>query len=369
MGNFEITAEALEKAVVSEGNLARLCRAMKKARRGERVTYAAIGGSITQGCASTEQQKRYADLVMQWWKDAFPQAELEYVNAGIGATGSVIGVHRLQKQVVAFNPDFVTVDFAVNDLEDTAICHECYANLVRRVLDSVNKPACMLLFLSTKDATNAQRSETETGLYYDLPMISYRDAVWAQINEGKLAWEDVAADEVHPNDYGHSLLAKFVTAFLDKVYAKLDSIDDTLPPMPTVLISERYKNAVLLTNKDAIPIELGGFDLNDDAFHQFPEGWTVAASDRPMVFNLHASSIGILYLKRATGANGKATVKVNGNTVATLNADFAGGWGDYAAYAMLLEGDEVLTDCAVEITPMDCTEDKTFTILGLLVSN
>lgn len=104
-----------------------LAAVMKKAAKGEHVVIACIGGSITQGTISSGSsdsdvpfKKSYADIFFEWWKDTFPEADFEFVNAGIGGTDSYLGVHRVNKDVLEYEPDLVLVEFSVND-EDSLL--------------------------------------------------------------------------------------------------------------------------------------------------------------------------------------------------------------------------------------------------------
>ena len=54
-------------------------------------------------------------MVADWWQTRFPSSAVTLVNAGIGATGSDIGTFRVKKDVIEKDPDFVVVEFAVND--------------------------------------------------------------------------------------------------------------------------------------------------------------------------------------------------------------------------------------------------------------
>ena len=47
--------------------------------------------------------------------NAFPDTEVNYVNAGIGATNSYLAVHRVDNDLLAHKPDVVVVEFSVND--------------------------------------------------------------------------------------------------------------------------------------------------------------------------------------------------------------------------------------------------------------
>lgn len=53
-------------------------------------------------------------------KDTFPEDDFEFVNAGIGGTDSYLGVHRVNKGVLEYEPDLVLVEFSVND-EDSLL--------------------------------------------------------------------------------------------------------------------------------------------------------------------------------------------------------------------------------------------------------
>ena len=88
------------QSLVSPGDTARLQRVLAKARRGESVTVAVIGGSITQGASATKPERRYGNLVAAWWRQQFPKAKIKFVNAGIGATGSDYGALRARRDLL-----------------------------------------------------------------------------------------------------------------------------------------------------------------------------------------------------------------------------------------------------------------------------
>ena len=95
-------------------NDAELASVMLRAEHGEPVTIVCIGGSITQGTIAkgsiddqVENVRPYAEIYQQWWTDRFPQSEITFVNAGIGATDSYLGLHRLNRDVLACHPDVV----------------------------------------------------------------------------------------------------------------------------------------------------------------------------------------------------------------------------------------------------------------------
>lgn len=126
------------------GMMQRLKECMKRAKGGEKLTIGFLGGSITQGSLATEQEKTYAYLVFTWWEKTFPQAEFSYVNGGIGGTSSHYGAARAVTDLLMYQPDFVVVDFTVNDEADSFF-QETYEGVIRKLLSWPSSPAVVLL--------------------------------------------------------------------------------------------------------------------------------------------------------------------------------------------------------------------------------
>ena len=213
------------RAIMNEGNKARLAHAMKKAMNGEEVTIGVIGGSITQGSSASSTSSCYASLFYNWWLTKFPDANINFVNAGIGGTNSYLGVHRVDEQLLSYKPDAVIVEFSVNDTDKTMNKYS-YDSLVRKILSCDSNPAVMLLFTTMEDGTSLQDVHKEIGAAYDLPMLSYHDAVYPEVAAGNLVWRDISPDNIHPNDAGHDIIGQIVSRYLDGVYDSLDDITE-----------------------------------------------------------------------------------------------------------------------------------------------
>ena len=59
--------------------------------------------------------RRYVQQLARWFEATFPGLKVRSVNAGIGATNSGYGALRVQRDVIAQQPDLVVVEYAVND--------------------------------------------------------------------------------------------------------------------------------------------------------------------------------------------------------------------------------------------------------------
>lgn len=134
----------LEKGIANVGDVSRIREVMARARRGEQLVIGFIGGSITQGSLSSTPQTCYAYRVYTWWKETFPQAEFAYCNAGIGGTTSEFGTARVGTDLLEERPDFVIVEFSVND-ESTEHYKETYEGLVRKILGACVEPGGLLV--------------------------------------------------------------------------------------------------------------------------------------------------------------------------------------------------------------------------------
>jgi hypothetical protein len=221
-------------------------------------------------------------------------------------------------------PDFVVVEYGVNDTGNQAAA-ETLEGLVRQVLKQPNAPAVALLFMMTRNGSNAQEWHGKVGRHYGLPMLSFRDALWPEIQAGRIRWEEVEADEVHPNDRGHAEAAGFITVTLEKILKDLPP-DAQLPPvqpLPKPLLTDLFEHVALYEAEALKPLK--------------NEGWTFDAkgqcwkSDRPgsrIEFEIEGRII-LLMDWHIRGPMGRAKVQVDDLPPVVRDAWFEQTWGGY----------------------------------------
>lgn len=318
------------RALLDPGDVARLERVLAKARRGEPVTMGVIGGSITQGAKASRAENRYANRVADWWRQTFPRAKIELVNAGIGATNSRYGALRAQRDLLARHPDFVIAEFAVNDGPAQPFA-ESLEGLVRQILVQPNQPATLLLFMVNERGANAQEWHAKVGRHYGLPMISYRDALWPEIQAGRLKWRDLSPDEVHPNDRGMELAAQFVTRFLAQTLERMPTGDrrSAIAPVPPPLFTDRFEHVALFEADRLRPTSNVGWIYEPGARY-----WTSTKPGSVIEFQVPGRWISLMFY-RLRGGMGKVKVQVDENPPTTLDGWFPGTWGGYRETAPL----------------------------------
>ena len=228
---------------ISNVNTARVQKVMQKALKGDPITLAVIGGSITEGAHNAQNSehasddvnkyfgnKSYAQWVQKWFADKFyneDTTKVKLVNAGIGSTSSLLGSFRLQSMVLAEKPDLVIVEFSVNDFSivaypDSVIymgdgAYEAYESIVRRCLEA--NVAVMQLFMGHTKERGLWTVHRVIGSYYNVPMVSFENAVYPNDSCILDNTERVYFDGMHPNNVGHAFLGKVITNYLEKIKA------------------------------------------------------------------------------------------------------------------------------------------------------
>lgn len=339
-----------------KGNQARLAKVFQKAKNGEEITVAYLGGSITQGSTAGDGLC-YARLTTDWLIEQFPDAKINYVRAGIGATGSYIGVHRARRDVTSKNPDLVFIDFSVNDTtEHTERNIDSYDSLLQLLWNSESAPAIVTIAMTMENGTSFQQQHGEICKAYQIPMISYREAILDVIKNGHIIWDDISDDDIHPNVTGHAVLTEIITAYLQDVIDNLDTIDTSVESdLSNPYTENRFMNADLVTPENTTPIDATGWDTLSTNFGNFGDHWSVRSTDgsfegvNPLKFEVEAKNIGIFYGKLTT-KGGTFDVVVDGTVAKTINSDFPDGWGSYVEAEEIISFDEAGTH-TVEIVP------------------
>lgn len=362
-----VTDTMYSRALINEGNKSRLAKAMKKAENGEGVTVGVIGGSITQGSLASNSNNCYASLFRDYWVEKFPNAEINFVNAGIGGTNSYLGVHRVDEQLLSSNPDVVIVEFSVNDT-DKVMNKYSYDSLVRKILCSESSPAVILLFTTQEDGTSLQETHKEIGAAYDLPMLSYREIVYPEVAAGTLDWKDISPDNIHPNDVGHGFIGQLLSRYLDSVYEELDSISEEETDYSKAFTADYYKNADMLGASEIEAAEMSGFELSTSNVYSqiFPDNF-ITEGEGYLKFDIECQCLGFFYLKQTDGKGGKYDVIVDGERKGTLEADFSGGWGNYGETKQIIWGKETEKH-TVEIKLAEGSANTALTVFGIMKS-
>lgn len=365
-----------ENGISNRGNQARIKSFMKRAMQGEKLTLGFLGGSITQGSLATDPKLCYAWRVYEWFGKTFPKAEFTYVNAGIGGTTSQFGVARADSDLLSAEPDFVIIEFSVNDESDEHFL-ETYEGLVRKVYSSQKKPAVFIVHnVYYSNGANAQIQHAKVVRHYDLPAVSMQSSIYPEVVAGRIANRDITPDDLHPNDKGHGLVAEVITYALGKIKDGLDAADkmadvgvnggsaaadEKEPPYPAPLSANGYEHSVRYQNSDIEP-ESHGFvkdtSPQSDITDCFKNGWYADKTDDSILFYIKGRGISIQYKKCVTHPAPVVKVVVDGDEeqAKLLDANFDEEWGDKLVIDTITEHTDD-KEHTVELTVVEAKEN------------
>lgn len=363
-----------DRAIVNVGNLSRMKRVMSKALSGESIKVAFVGGSITAGAASTTPETCYAYHVYEWWKNKFPMSKVVYINAGVGATTSKFGVARVQEDALSFEPDMVFTEFSVND-EDNDLYKETFEGLLRKILLSKSEPA-LFMFNNVfyNNGYNAQNVHNEIGKYYDLPIVSMKESLYHLVEEGIYTNMELSVDNLHPNDFGHGLIAKIIANLLDMIYDEVTKKENfgeyKIPEKPVT--KNRYFTSVRRSNATTEPV-LNGFvkdeTVKNGVWDVFRNGWSSKTAGSSIRFEVEGTMIAIQYRKYAVHPAPIAKAVIDGDVehAGILDANFDETWGD----KLFLQ--EVVTDGkpgrhTVEIIVTEAVDEREFYLASVITA-
>lgn len=336
--------ENMSNSIVNIGDINYLGRIFDKAEKGEPIGIVYLGGSITQGCNASTEDKRYVNMSAKWWEEKFPQSKISFFNAGIGATTSQFACARVEEHVLDKNPDLVFVEFSVND-EDDLFFMETYESLIRRLLknDSV-KAVVMINNLFYDTGTNAQGVHNAVGLHYKLPIVSVRDYIFPEIYKGEINLSDYTDDMLHPKDLGHKMISDLIINLLETEYTyyKKIGICGKKPELSTKLTACRFENAMRYQNTNCVPV-LEGFTadmhISDYFSDPFKDGWTASSKGDSITFTAKGNILMLQWKRTVNHPAPVAYAVIDGkeDKKIKLDANFEETWGDLCCLTTLTE--------------------------------
>lgn len=385
----EIYAEMKENGVLSTGNNARIKSTIEKARAGEDVTLAYIGGSITEGALASPNAKCYAQVSATAFAEKYGKddgSNVHFVNAGMSGTPSSLGIVRYDRDVLGQmttgdHPDILFIEFAVNDYGE---CTNggAYEGLIRRALKSGS--AVVLVFSIFQSGRVLESTYKKYGEAYDLPMISMGDSIEKYFKEEDFfSW--YFGDTLHPNNTGYQLMSDCIMNMMDKIdkeVAEADNIDSA--NLPAAKTSDAYTNIKMIdptTDISAIDaisdLSMGGFnqkDGNTGVFQYpykglakqawFPENWmhTSTSGNDSFKATVNCKTLMIVYKLSSDVNTGSVDLYVDGVKKKTISGYSASGWNN--ATPEVLFTDTVSKTHSIELKMATGSEAKEFTLIG-----
>lgn len=226
------------------GNLQNSYLKFEKERKG-RVAF--LGGSITE-------MNGWRNLVEQQLKQRFPYTDFEWVEAGIGSTGSTPGAFRLQHDILSKGKiDLLFVEAAVNDDTNGFSAQEQVRGMEGEVrhalLSNPEMDIVMLHFIydpfipmqKKRQMPDVVLNHERVANHYLIPSVNLIQEIAERMQEGEFSWEQFGG--THPLPFGHRYYAATIDQLFDIMWKGI-SPDATIKPheIPVLLDTYSYYN-------------------------------------------------------------------------------------------------------------------------------
>lgn len=330
--NYQETAtpqmlQVYNDAIYRIGNTARIREKISKAQNGEQVNIAYLGGSITAGGSSSSPSNCFANLSYQYFSETFGCGNnVNYINAGMAGTSSVVGNLRVDNDVLSKNADIIFIEFAVNDQGGERF-QKSYESLVKKCLSQENEPAVVIVTLCTQSGSSCQDWMAKVAENYDLPVISGKDAIMNAITAGTLSWSDYGSgDTIHPGDGGHKLIADSIAYYYRQALRSENNSESYEIPTTSVFGSE-YSTARLITVDEMQNLSTGSWTSGTNNPSYSANGFTFSKNGNdPLTFSVEGKGIILLFQSNSNDSMGTANVTVNSVTT-PISSNLLYTWG------------------------------------------
>ncbi len=198
-----------------------------------------LGDSITHQCLYTQYVETYCFT-------RYPGSRIRFHNSGVGGDRAVDALGRFERDVAAFDPDYVTILLGMNDGRYKAFDREVfdtYERDMKTLLDQIAETGAKAVVMTPTihDARAARLAEKDRGepanTYYNGVLALFGERLWEEAHRRGLGYvnlrgplEDITAeqrktdpaftmipDSVHPRETGQVVMA---VALIDQMFAK-----------------------------------------------------------------------------------------------------------------------------------------------------
>ncbi len=290
-----------------------------KIENGDSIKVAYLGGSITE-------QEGWRVYSLKWFQKHYPEAKFNEINAAIGGTPSEFGVFRLQDHVLAFKPDLIFVEFAVNDKnagEEKVI--RSMEGIVRQAWQyNPNVDICFIYtiwesYLETESngflPSSISAMETVAGKY-GIPSVNFGVEVCRRLKENKLVFKGESKeidgiqvfgpDGTHPyTETGHHIYQEVLMRSFEAMEA----------------MNKKYKAKAHSLQKPIEPYNFSNARMIDISQFDLGKGWEIMHTNKMFLeFKKYLPNIG-----KADKSGETITVRFKGRAIGAYDLIGPGG--------------------------------------------
>jgi lysophospholipase L1-like esterase len=283
----------------------RLRNCMAKLRGGGKISVVALGGSITTGHqAQPPESAGWAGLVNVWLQEKARESggTVEFHNSGASGTDSAFASVRAGDHALAYNPDLLIVEYAVNDQWlNSKVRRRSFEGVIRRILDDSPFRAVIIIALNEKGSPQKStfREQAAIAKHYNIPVLAWAD--WVEASQ----WDTYFTDKetIHPNNEGHASIASGIIKFMNAAWDPPQAGPVKTPPPPP-LVSAEFQNVKYIGSTDsAAVVKNTGWEskpaiLPEEWYSRGGQpifGWTTTDPQANISIRVKGKSVGVLF--------------------------------------------------------------------------
>ena len=291
-----------------------------KLEKGQDITIAFVGGSVTQGYT-------WCNSVLRYLRQAYPNVTITDHNFGLSGTGTEVGVIRLDSDVFPTNPDLIFIEYGGNGGTDQQM-----EGMFRKI--RAYNPETDIVMVNTMHAdwyqtykngdlpSNIKRFE-QIAEYYGVPSASFGPQVVDYYDAGRITLSGeqkdnkilYAKDGIHPTENGGQLAGGAVVRGM--IAMKQAGVDGKQHILPEAIYQDNWENASSVGFSDFNKVKFEGswFDCLND-------GESGYGTNYPYVGG-YVSTFKKIFpdgMKGTKNAGDKVTVRFKGTTVGIFEA-------------------------------------------------
>jgi lysophospholipase L1-like esterase len=178
--------------------------------------YVAFGDSITDAYGVA---RGFVDHVADRIQGKFPRIEWAVTRRGMSGETSADGLYRLDRDVLANQPDLVTINFGVNDAF-SGISPERFAGNLQMMVQKIQEGGCGRVVLLSSEVIPEPMAERQVLPYWEAMrrVAGDNNVVYADVNGywqklidgGRNQWEMIIPGDMHPNEEGQKVIGEAV---------------------------------------------------------------------------------------------------------------------------------------------------------------
>jgi len=184
---------------------------------GESLKVVCFGDSVTGVYYHTGGRRAYTDMIAIALEQENPGVAVQAINAGISGNTTVDALARIENDVLAREPDLVTIMFGLNDVARLPI--DDYRATLTTIIKKCREADAEVLLCTPNsvrdtDARSIAKLEQyvvvarEVAVAEHVPLVDCYRAFEDVRGRDALDWAFLMSDDIHPNMDGHKLIAE-----------------------------------------------------------------------------------------------------------------------------------------------------------------